>query len=61
MDLHGKKESSPEFIEVSLKLSDIFAQKGDLEGAEAGYMHCVTRQTKVILSSSFLHLVLSTS
>ncbi|VDD95961.1 unnamed protein product [Enterobius vermicularis] len=48
MDLHGKKESSPEFIEVSLKLSDIFAQKGDLEGAEAGYMHCVTRQTKVL-------------
>lgn len=48
LELHGKHESDAAFIEVSLKLSDIFAQKGDLDAAEAGYHHCVTRQMKVL-------------
>uniref|UniRef100_A0A915EMS2 Uncharacterized protein n=1 Tax=Ditylenchus dipsaci TaxID=166011 RepID=A0A915EMS2_9BILA len=46
--LHGKNEESPEFIGVSLKLADIFAQKGDLESAEVGLKHCVSKQMKVM-------------
>ncbi|KAK6017007.1 iron-sulfur cluster assembly accessory protein [Ostertagia ostertagi] len=34
--LHGKRDSDPEFIGVSLKLADIFAQKGQLDDAETG-------------------------
>ncbi|KHN84125.1 Tetratricopeptide repeat protein 19, mitochondrial [Toxocara canis] len=48
MELHGKRESDPEFIGVSLKLADIFAQKGQIENAETGYRHCVTKQMKVM-------------
>ncbi|KAK6057089.1 tetratricopeptide repeat protein [Cooperia oncophora] len=39
--LHGKRDSDPEFIGVSLKLADIFAQKGQLDDAETGFSHCV--------------------
>ncbi|EJW84626.1 hypothetical protein WUBG_04465 [Wuchereria bancrofti] len=48
MILHTKKDYDPEFIDVSLKLSDIFAQKGKLDDAEIGYKHCVARQMKVV-------------
>jgi len=46
--MHGKNDSSPEFIGISLKLADIFARKGDLDSAETGYKHCVTRQLQVM-------------
>ncbi|RCN31007.1 tetratricopeptide repeat protein [Ancylostoma caninum] len=39
--LHGKRDNDPEFIGVSLKLADIFAQKGQLDDAETGFSHCV--------------------
>ncbi|KAI1727383.1 tetratricopeptide repeat domain-containing protein [Ditylenchus destructor] len=42
--LHGKNEMSAEFIGISLKLADVYARKGDLESAEAGYKHCVSKQ-----------------
>ncbi|VDK51735.1 unnamed protein product [Anisakis simplex] len=48
MELHGKHESDPEFIGISLKLADIFAQNGQLENAETGYRHCVTKQMKIL-------------
>lgn len=35
---------SPEFIGISLKLADVYARKGDLESAETGYKHCVSKQ-----------------
>lgn len=47
MNLHKKQDHDPEFIDVSLKLSDIFAQKGKLDDAEIGYKHCTARQMKV--------------
>ncbi|KAH7723091.1 Protein DDL-3 a [Aphelenchoides avenae] len=46
--LHGKTQSSPEFIGISLKLADIFAQRGELSEAETGYRHCVATQMKVM-------------
>jgi tetratricopeptide (TPR) repeat protein len=46
--LHGKTDSSPEFIGISLKLADIFGQKGDLDNAETGYKHCVRKQLIVM-------------
>uniref|UniRef100_A0A914ZNC9 Tetratricopeptide repeat protein n=1 Tax=Parascaris univalens TaxID=6257 RepID=A0A914ZNC9_PARUN len=46
IELHDKHENDPEFIGVSLKLADIFAQKGEIENAEIGYRHCVTKQMK---------------
>lgn len=45
--MHGKNESSPEFIGISLKLADIFARRGQLENAETGYKHCVSKQLQV--------------
>uniref|UniRef100_A0AC34QQT9 Uncharacterized protein n=1 Tax=Panagrolaimus sp. JU765 TaxID=591449 RepID=A0AC34QQT9_9BILA len=48
--MHGKNDSSPEFIGVSLKMADIFARKGDLDSAETGFKHCVTRQLQVMES-----------
>uniref|UniRef100_A0A9J2PZE2 MalT-like TPR region domain-containing protein n=1 Tax=Ascaris lumbricoides TaxID=6252 RepID=A0A9J2PZE2_ASCLU len=44
IELHDKHESDPEFIGVSLKLADIFAQKGQIENAETGYRHCVMEE-----------------
>ena len=46
--MHGKNDSSPEFIGISLKMADIFARKGDLDNAETGYKHCVSRQLQVM-------------
>uniref|UniRef100_A0A1I7ZNJ1 TPR_REGION domain-containing protein n=1 Tax=Steinernema glaseri TaxID=37863 RepID=A0A1I7ZNJ1_9BILA len=46
--LHGKRDSDPEFIGISLKLADIYAQKGLLENSEKGYKHCVGKQMKVV-------------
>ncbi|VDM85644.1 unnamed protein product, partial [Strongylus vulgaris] len=46
--LHGKRDSDPEFIGVSLKLADIFAQKGQLDDAEVGFSHCVRKQMMVV-------------
>ncbi|TMS33878.1 hypothetical protein L596_001567 [Steinernema carpocapsae] len=48
VNLHGKKDSDPEFIGISLKLADIYAQKGVLDNAEKGYKHCVAKQMKVV-------------
>ncbi|KAK0393316.1 hypothetical protein QR680_000148 [Steinernema hermaphroditum] len=48
VNLHGKKDSDAEFIGISLKLADIYAQKGLLENAEKGYRHCVGKQMKVV-------------
>ncbi|VDK74437.1 unnamed protein product [Litomosoides sigmodontis] len=48
INLHKKQDNDPEFIDVSLKLSDIFAQKGKLDDAEIGYKHCTARQMKVV-------------
>lgn len=44
IQLHGRTDTSPEFIGISLKLADIFARRGDLENAEIGYRHCVGKQ-----------------
>ncbi|KAK6026883.1 L27 domain protein [Ostertagia ostertagi] len=46
--LHGKRDSDPEFIGVSLKLADIFAQKGQLDDAETGFSHCVRKQMQAV-------------
>ncbi|EYB99049.1 hypothetical protein Y032_0125g1259 [Ancylostoma ceylanicum] len=46
--LHGKRDNDPEFIGVSLKLADIFAQKGQLDDAETGFAHCVRKQMQVV-------------
>ncbi|WKX94517.1 hypothetical protein Q1695_011641 [Nippostrongylus brasiliensis] len=46
--LHGKRDSDPEFIGVSLKLADIFAQRGQLDDAETGFSHCVRKQMQVV-------------
>lgn len=46
--LHGKRDNDPEFIGVSLKLADIFAQKGQLDDAETGFSHCVRKQMQVV-------------
>ncbi|CAG9530665.1 unnamed protein product [Cercopithifilaria johnstoni] len=48
INLHNKQDQDPEFIDVSLKLSDIFAQNGKLDDAEIGYKHCIARQMKVV-------------
>jgi len=44
IQLHGKTETSPEFITQSLKLAEIYARRGELEKAEIGYKHCVSKQ-----------------
>jgi hypothetical protein len=44
IQLHGKTDNSPEFIGISLKLADIFARRGNIEDAEVGYRHCVSKQ-----------------
>uniref|UniRef100_A0A1I7S956 TPR_REGION domain-containing protein n=1 Tax=Bursaphelenchus xylophilus TaxID=6326 RepID=A0A1I7S956_BURXY len=44
IQLHQKNESSPEFIGISLKMAEILANQGDLENAEIGYRHCITKQ-----------------
>ncbi|VDM95286.1 unnamed protein product [Thelazia callipaeda] len=46
--LHKKQDCDPEVIDVSLKLADIYAQKGKINDAETGYKHCVTKQMKVV-------------
>ncbi|VDK61611.1 unnamed protein product [Onchocerca ochengi] len=46
--LHKKQDHDPEFIDVSLKLSDIFARKGKIDDAEIGYKHCAAKQMKVV-------------
>lgn len=46
--LHSKNELSPEFIGISLKLSDIYARQGQLISAEAGFKHCVSKQMLVM-------------
>uniref|UniRef100_A0A183GEJ3 TPR_REGION domain-containing protein n=1 Tax=Heligmosomoides polygyrus TaxID=6339 RepID=A0A183GEJ3_HELPZ len=46
--LHGKRDSDPEFIGVSLKLADIFAKKGQLDDAETGFSHCVRKQMQAL-------------
>ncbi|XGW07946.1 hypothetical protein V3C99_010792 [Haemonchus contortus] len=48
ISLHGKRDSDPEFIGISLKLADIFAQKGQLDDAETGFSHCVRKQMQVV-------------
>ncbi|KAK6735046.1 hypothetical protein RB195_018320 [Necator americanus] len=48
VSLHGKRDKDPEFIGVSLKLADIFAQKGQLDDAETGFSHCVRKQMQVV-------------
>ncbi|KAI6172334.1 FeS cluster biogenesis domain containing protein [Aphelenchoides besseyi] len=48
IQLHHKKDNSPEFIGISLKLADIFARRGDLQNAEIGYRHCVSKQMNVM-------------
>jgi tetratricopeptide (TPR) repeat protein len=46
--MHGKNDSSPEFIGISLKMADIYARKGELDNAETGFKHCVSRQLQVM-------------
>ena len=46
--MHDKTDSSPEFIGISLKLSEIFARRGDLANAEIGFRHCVSKQMRVM-------------
>lgn len=46
--MHSKNELSAEFIGISLKLSDIFARRGNLSAAEAGFKHCVSKQMLVM-------------
>lgn len=48
MQLHGKKDSDPEFIGISLKLADLFAQKGEFDNADIGFRHCITKQMHVM-------------
>uniref|UniRef100_A0A914XE02 Uncharacterized protein n=1 Tax=Plectus sambesii TaxID=2011161 RepID=A0A914XE02_9BILA len=48
MQLHNTKERDPDFIGISLKLADIFAQKGDIRSAEIGFRHCVSKQQEVV-------------
>lgn len=48
IQLHGKTDTSPEFIGISLKLADIFARRGDLKNAEIGYRHCVSKQMAIM-------------
>uniref|UniRef100_A0A914C3E5 Uncharacterized protein n=1 Tax=Acrobeloides nanus TaxID=290746 RepID=A0A914C3E5_9BILA len=48
VQLHGKKDSDPEFIGISLKLADLFAQKGEFDNADIGFRHCITKQMHVM-------------
>uniref|UniRef100_A0AC35TH01 TPR_REGION domain-containing protein n=1 Tax=Rhabditophanes sp. KR3021 TaxID=114890 RepID=A0AC35TH01_9BILA len=46
IQLHKESDSTPVFIGVSIKLATVFANKGDIENAEIGLKHCVTKQMK---------------
>ncbi|CAJ0578015.1 unnamed protein product, partial [Mesorhabditis spiculigera] len=46
--LHDFRDSSPQFVGVSLKLADIFASQGQLDHAEAGFKHCLRKQMQVL-------------
>lgn len=50
VELHGKHQKDPEFIAASLKLSDIYAQKNEIDKAETGYQFCTSTQNKVAFS-----------
>uniref|UniRef100_A0A0K0E348 Palmitoyltransferase n=1 Tax=Strongyloides stercoralis TaxID=6248 RepID=A0A0K0E348_STRER len=44
IELHKYADSHPGFILTSLKLATVFAKKGNLDGAEMGYKHCIKKQ-----------------
>ncbi|CAD5211835.1 unnamed protein product [Bursaphelenchus okinawaensis] len=48
IQFHHKNESSPEFIGISLKMAEILANKGEIDNAEIGYRHCITKQMEVV-------------
>ncbi|VDN52350.1 unnamed protein product [Dracunculus medinensis] len=48
VELHGKHQKDPEFIAASLKLSDIYAQKNEIDKAETGYQFCTSTQNKIV-------------
>ncbi|CAJ0919794.1 unnamed protein product, partial [Mesorhabditis belari] len=48
MRLHSFRDSSKEFIGISLKLAEIFAAQGNLEHAETGFRHCLRKQMQVL-------------
>ena len=60
LEMHGKRDSDPEFIGISLKLADIFARRGLLDNAESGYKHCLRKQMQVN-SSTMIHNCISGS